>query len=156
VAGRLNVMAALLILAGGYVHFCLYRQGYRFIPKIGVSFLLQFSGSAILAAALLLRGGPVRLGSSRLALSQLIRSVAIAFSVGDLAALGIAHTPGGLFQFREVGLRPAPQTLVTIVVESLAAALLAVAMWQARRARRSEGVSHLGSAAGGGGMARAA
>src|ERR1700724_1801945 len=61
-ARRLSVVSAVLILAGGYVHFCLYRHGYRFIPEIGVSFLLQFTSSAILAAALLVRRGQVRLG----------------------------------------------------------------------------------------------
>src|SRR5207248_9364836 len=50
-ARRLSVASAALILAGGYVHLCLYRHGYRFIPKIGVSFLLQAASSAILAVA---------------------------------------------------------------------------------------------------------
>jgi hypothetical protein len=58
-----------------------------------------------------------------------------------LAALAIAHTPGGLFGFREAGLRPAPQTLVAITVEALATILLTVAMQQAHRAVRSEGAS---------------
>jgi hypothetical protein len=136
-ARRLSAASAALIVIGGYVHFCLYRHGYRFIPKIGVSFLLQFTASAVLAGALLIRGGHVRVGQHRLAVPQLVRLAAIGFSLGDLAALGIAHTPGGLFQFREIGLRPAPQTLVTIAVESLSAALLVVAMLQARRAERS-------------------
>ena len=52
-ARRLTVLAALLIVTGGYVHFCLYRHGYRFIPTIGISFLLQFTSSALLAGALL-------------------------------------------------------------------------------------------------------
>src|SRR5260370_35486565 len=57
-ARRLSIASAALILAGGYVHFCLYRHGYRFIPKIGVSFLLQAVSSVLLAWALLvLRGG---------------------------------------------------------------------------------------------------
>jgi hypothetical protein len=148
-ARRLSAASAALIVVGGYVHFCLYRHGYRFIPKIGVSFLLQFSASAVLAGALLIRGGHVRLGRHRVALPQLVRLAAIGFSVGDLAALGIAHTPGGLFQFREIGLQPAPQTLVTIAVESLTAVLLVVAMLQARRAESR------GSTVKGRGVARA-
>jgi hypothetical protein len=36
----LGVATALLVATGGYVHFCLYRHGYRTIPKIGVGFLL--------------------------------------------------------------------------------------------------------------------
>jgi len=130
-----------LILAGGYVHFCLYRHGYRFIPKIGVSFLLQFTSSAALAAALLVRRGRVRLGRHSVALAQLTRLSAIGLSVGTLAALGIAHTSGGLFQFREIGLRPAPQTLIAIGAESLAALLLGVAMLAGRTAVSNQTVT---------------
>jgi hypothetical protein len=137
----LNVGSAVLILIGGYVHFCLYRNGYRFIPKIGVSFVLQFVSSAILAGALLVRLRRVRLGHFRVDLAQLARLAAIGLSVGDLAALGIAHTSGGLFNFREIGLRPAPQTLITIVVESLAAILLAIAMLQTWAAGRRQDVA---------------
>jgi hypothetical protein len=137
----LSVVSAVLILAGGYVHYCLYRHGYRFIPKIGVSFLLQAGSSTILAAALLVRGGRVRLGRHRVPVAQLTRLSAIGLSVGTLAALGIAHTPAGLFQFHEVGLRPAPQTLIAIVTESLAALLLGVAMLEARAAVRAQNVT---------------
>jgi hypothetical protein len=68
------------------------------------------------------------------ALAQLTRLSAIGLSVGTLAALGIAHTPGGLFQFHEIGLRPAPQTLIAIGAESLAALLLGAAMLAGRTA----------------------
>jgi hypothetical protein len=56
----------------------------------------------------------------------------IGLSLGTLAALGIAHTPGGLFQFREIGLRPAPQTVIAIAAESLATLLLTVAVLEGR------------------------
>jgi len=137
VARRLSVVSALLILAGGYVHFCLYRNGYRFIPKIGVSFLLQFSSSAVLAVALVGRERLVRVGRHVVAVTQLTRLAAIGLSVGTLAALGVAHTPGGLFQFREIGLRPAPQTLIAIIVESLATIFLVVAVLKARQVVRT-------------------
>jgi hypothetical protein len=78
-------------------------------------------------------------------LAQLTRLSAIGLSVGTLAALGIAHTPGGLFQFHEIGLRPAPQTLIAIVVESLAAILLGLAMVIARPAARSQTVEAVAS-----------
>jgi hypothetical protein len=131
-AAQLSAVSAGLIVAGGYVHFCLYRHGYRFIPKIGISFLLQFTTAAILAAALLIRRGHLHLGRHSVAVPQLSRLAAAGFSIGDLVALGIAHTPGGLFQFHEIGLQPAPQTLITIVAESLAAILLGVAMIEGR------------------------
>jgi hypothetical protein len=137
-ARRLSVASAVLIFVGGYVHFCLYRHGYRFIPKIGISFLFQAGSSAILTAALLVRRGRIRLGHRSVALAQLTRLSAIGLSLGTLAALGLAHTPGGLFQFREIGLRPAPQTLIAIVAESLATVLLGVAMLEGRAARSDE------------------
>jgi hypothetical protein len=134
-ARRLSLASAALILAGGYVHLCLYRHDYRFIPKIGVSFLLQAGSSVILAAALLVSGGRIRLHGHTVALDQLTRLSAVGLSGGTLAALGIAHTSAGLFQFHEIGLRPAPQTLIAIVAESLAALLLSVAMLEARTVR---------------------
>jgi hypothetical protein len=130
----MSIASAALILAGGYVHFCLYRHGYRFIPEIGVSFLLQSASSALLGAALLVRGGRVRVSRRSFGIAQLTRLSAIGLSLGTLAALGIAHTSGGLFHFREIGLRPAPQTAITIAVESFAAVLLAVAMFEGRAA----------------------
>ena len=73
-SGRLpTVVSALLILAGGYVHFCLYRHGYRFIPKIGFSFLLQSTSSALLAGALLFSGGRIRIARHFVPLAQLTR-----------------------------------------------------------------------------------
>lgn len=134
-ARRLSAVSATLILAGGYVHFCLYRHGYRFIPKIGVSFLLQAASSAVLAA-LLLRGG-----RTRTRLTQLTRLSAIGLSVGTLAALGVAHTHAGLFQFHEMGLRPAPQTVIAIAAESLATLLLGVAMLEGRAASHNRTVT---------------
>jgi hypothetical protein len=131
-ARRLSIAAALLLVAGGYVHFCLYRHGYRFIPKIGVSFLLQFLSSAILAGALLLQGPVLHVGRHALSSNQLARLSAIGLSVGTLAALAAAHTPAGLFQFHEMGLRPAPQSLIAIGAESLATVVLLIAMLQAR------------------------
>ena len=140
-ARRLSVASAALIVAGGYIHLCLYRHGYRFIPKIGVSFLLQAGSSAILAVALLMRGGRRSVDRHSVTLAQLTRLAAIGLSLGTLAALGIAHTPSGLFQFREMGLRPAPQTVIAIVAESLATLVLGAAMLEARVAARDRSVA---------------
>jgi hypothetical protein len=140
-ARSLSVVSAALLLAGGYVHFCLYRHGYRFIPKIGTSFLLQAASSAVLAGALLLPPMWLRVGRHRVALAQVTRLSAVGLSLGTLAALGIAHTPGGLFQFREIGLRPAPQTLIAILVESLGAVLVTVALARGGSALRTAEVS---------------
>ena len=136
VARRLSVGSAVLILAAGYVHLCLYRRGYRFIPKIGVSFLIQAAASALLAVALLLRKGRVHLFRRTVSTAQLSRLAAVGLSLGTLAALGLAHTSKGLFHFHERGLQPAPQTLIAIVTESLAALLLIAAMFEGYVAAR--------------------
>jgi hypothetical protein len=139
-ARALTLASAALILLGGYVHFCLYRHGYRLIPKIGVGFLLQFTSSAFIAGALVVAGGSLRAGLHRVAVAQLARLAGIALAIGTLVALAIAHTSDGLFGFREVGLRPAPQTVITVVVEYWAAVLLGAAMvWGPLADRRARG-----------------
>src|SRR4051812_38977955 len=99
----LSVAGAALVLAGGYVHYCLYRNGYRFIPKIGVSFLLQAGASLAVAAGLVAMsfGGRTR-QSDRLTvvLRRLFRAAGVLLSAGTLGALAIAHTSQGLFDFR--------------------------------------------------------
>src|SRR4051794_23534608 len=47
------IATAALVAAGGYVHLCLYRHGYRAIPKVGIGFLMQAVSSAVVVAALL-------------------------------------------------------------------------------------------------------
>ena len=137
-AYRLSVTSAALILAGAYVHLCLYWHGYQFIPKIGVGFVLQAGASVVLAAALLVQRGRIHVGRHSVAVAGMVRLSAIALSVGTLAALGIAHTSGGLFQFREIGLQPAPQTIIAIVAESLATLLLGLAMLEGWAVTRNQ------------------
>ena len=115
----LGVATAGLVAAGGYVHFCLYRHGYRTIPKIGVGFLLQVIGSAIVVVALLV--GPDRVArvahvSERLA-GALTLVAAAGLAVGTLTAFALTRTRGGLFNFQERGLQPAPQALIALVAE---------------------------------------
>ena len=45
----LRYAAAAAIAVGGYIHLCLYRNGFRAVPKIGTGFLLQVVTSAVLA-----------------------------------------------------------------------------------------------------------
>ncbi|MCU1466652.1 MAG: hypothetical protein JWM72_2580 [Actinomycetia bacterium] len=113
------VATAALVATGGYVHFCLYRHGYRTIPKIGVGFLLQVVSSAVVVMALLL--GPHLLGrvahvTDRLA-GTLTGLAAAALATGTLVAFALTRTPGGLFNFQERGLHPAPQALIALVAE---------------------------------------
>jgi hypothetical protein len=117
-----GIVSAALVTAGGYVHFCLYRHGYRAIPKIGVGFLVQAVTSTIVVVALLI--GPHRVArlasaahvSDRLA-GTLTGLAAAALAAGTLAAFALTRTPGGLFKFQERGLQPAPQALIALVAE---------------------------------------
>jgi hypothetical protein len=125
------VATAGLVAAGGYVHFCLYRHGYRTIPKIGVAFGLQVVTSAVVVVALLL--GPHRLARVAHVTDQLAGTLtglaAAALAAGTLVAFALTRTPGGLFHFEERGLQPAPQALIALVAE--AGAFAVVGAWLA-------------------------
>lgn len=134
-SGRLKWLvrlSALLIAVGGYVHLCLYRHGYRAIPKIGVSFLLTVLASGVLALGLLvLRGRGDRLA----------RLAGIGLSAGTLAAFALSRTPAGLFNFREIGFQPAPQAALAVLTEGGALLLLAVSFAMERTASRHRTVA---------------
>ena len=117
------IVTAALVAAGGYVHLCLYRHGYRTIPKIGVGFLLQVLTSAVVVVALLI--GPHRVARIAGAVHLTDRWAGIltglsaaALAAGTLVAFALTRTPGGLFNFQERGLQPAPQALIALVAES--------------------------------------
>jgi hypothetical protein len=114
-----------MIATGGYLHFCLYRQGYRFIPKIGVSLLVQVGASAVVAAALFVTP---KADFSRLAFLprpvSLARFAGVGLSLGTLGAFWLTRTGRGLFGFQERGFNPAPQALLALLSESAAAVVL--------------------------------
>jgi hypothetical protein len=126
-----GIAVAALVAAGGYVHYCLYRHGYRAIPKIGVGFLLQAVTSAIVVVVLLV--GPhlvARVAHVTDRLAGALTGLAVAgLSGGTLVAFALTRTPGGLFNFQERGLEPAPQALIALVAE--AGALVVLAGWLA-------------------------
>src|SRR5690349_15640422 len=125
----LDWLAALLIAVGGYLHYSLYIKGYRAIPTIGTAFLLQVISSAIVAFALIV---PLKfrlhLGPITISAPTVVRFAGIGLSIGTLAAFVLSRLPGGLFNFQERGLQPAPQSLLTIVTEGAAAVLLIAAL----------------------------
>ena len=125
----LGVVIAALVAAGGYVHFCLYRHGYRAIPKIGVGFLAQVVVSAIVVAALLV--GPHRVARLSHLTDRLAGTVtglaAAALAAGTLTAFALTRTQAGLFNFRERGLQPAPQALIALLAEI--GVLVALGVW---------------------------
>ncbi|HEX3426307.1 MAG TPA: alkaline phosphatase family protein [Acidimicrobiales bacterium] len=121
----LRYSAAAAIAVGGYIHLCLYRNGFRAVPKIGTGFLLQVVTSAILAGALLVgRERILQVGRFLVRSTVAVRALGLSLSLGTLAAFGLTRTPMGLFNFTERGLQPAPQALIALVAEVAAAALL--------------------------------
>ena len=110
------------------MHFCLYRHGYRTIPKIGVGFLGQFVTSALVATALLV--GPHRIAQLARVKDNiagwLTGVVAAGLSAGTLVAFALTRRPGGLFNFQERGLEPTPQALIALLAELGVLVLLGV------------------------------
>jgi len=108
----LPLVGAGLLAAGGWVHWCLYRHGYRFIPGIGPLFVLNAVASVALAVLVALRR------------ELLVRLAGLALTAGSLAAF-VASRTVGILSFRERGLQPAPQAPLVLAVEVLALVVLA-------------------------------
>ena len=109
----LRVSAAGCLAASGALHAQLYLHGYRTIPGIGPAFLLQASGSLAVALLLLISSATV------------LRLAAAALAAGALVGF-IASRTIGVFGFVEYGLQPAPQALISLLIETTALALLTV------------------------------
>lgn len=123
-AGR--VLGALLTAAMGAIHLYLWFDGFGFIPVIGVLFLVNAAGAALLAAALL--AVPVRLLAPVAALGAL-------FTAGTLAGLVLSLTVG-LFGVREaLTAQLVPATLVVETLGTIVLAGLAVVAGRAARER---------------------
>ncbi|MGE7434041.1 MULTISPECIES: hypothetical protein [unclassified Kitasatospora] len=116
-------------LAGsGYLHAQLYLDGYRFIHVVGALFLLQ-AIAAFAVAALMLFTAPV-----------LLRAAAAGVALGALAGFAASRTIG-VFGFTERGLQPAPEALLSLLLEG--GTLLILAAWQAIAwARRPRSPQH--------------
>lgn len=114
-ARLLRVAAAAALAASGYIHAQLYIDGYRYIHVVGVLFLLQAAASFALAC-LLLAGTALRPPA-------LVEPIAAATALGALAGF-VASRTVGVFGFIEHGWQPAPQALVSVLVEVAAVLLL--------------------------------
>jgi hypothetical protein len=99
--------------ASGFIHAELYLHGYRVIPGVGPAFLLQASGAVAVALLLLLTTSVVP------------RLIAAGLAFGALAGFAASRTVG-IFGFVERGLEPAPQALISLLVEVATLALLVV------------------------------
>jgi len=111
-------IASAICLAGtGFMHAQLYVHGYRAIPVIGPTFLLQSSG-ALAVSLLLLFAGPL-----------VLRLGAVGLAAGALIGFVLSRTVG-VFGFIEKGFDPAPQALLSLLTELAVLGLLA---WAAAR-----------------------
>ena len=136
--------AALLIATAGYVHLCLYRRGYRFIPTVGEAFILEAAASFVVAAVLIggaLRSAPRRnTGSTALFWSRL---GALGLLASSLMAFAISRTPSGLFGFYERGFDPAPKAAIAFFSEVAAVVLVAASLAAERAAHTSAGTRRM-------------
>jgi hypothetical protein len=123
-----RTLAAAGLATSGYVHACLYGNGYRAIPNIGTSF--QWQAAASLAVAVLLPFTNL----------VLLRLAAGGLAAGSLGAFALSRTVGVL-GFTEHGWVPAPQALISVLVEVTALLALAVpaSAWLLQRFRRAPG-----------------
>ncbi|MFJ8313611.1 MULTISPECIES: hypothetical protein [unclassified Streptomyces] len=115
---------AATLAASGYIHAQLYITGYRHIHVIGVMFLLQASASFAISALLLIGDPP------------LIRLAAAGAATGALGGFAVSRTTG-VFGFVERGLQPSPQSLISILVETVTLLLLAPALIRTLRRLRA-------------------
>lgn len=99
------------VTESGYLHAKLYVDDYRFVPHIGVMFLLQ-SAVSFAVAALLLCGGPF-----------VVQLAAAGTACGALGGFVLSRTTG-LWGFSERGFQPHPDALLSVLSEVATLVLL--------------------------------
>jgi hypothetical protein len=110
-ARALRLAGAVLLLVGGAIHLELNLDAYG-NDAILKAFALNAAGSALVAAYLVLRDdrlGPV---------------LGLALSIGSVLAFAMSRRGDGILDFREVGWNPAPEAVLTLVVEVAAIVVL--------------------------------
>jgi hypothetical protein len=98
-----RLFAALLLTAGGLIHYDLWNAGYRHIPRIGPLFMVNFVISIAIAATLVV--------SRRAAVAV----AGIVFAALSLAGLVLSRTIGVLGFTEMVWTPPAINTLASEV-----------------------------------------
>jgi len=121
IASRL--VAAALLLAGGWVHLHLFLAGYREIATIGPLFLADAVLSGLGAIVLVASGHPTP------------AILAALFQLGAIAGLALASTVG-LFGFHETGFGVGVDIAVAYAVEAAATLVLALSVFLAVRVAR--------------------
>ena len=114
-----RVLAAVLVLVGGYIHLKLYFDGYRDVPNanLGRSFLLNAAAALVVAAALVLW----RTVWPLIAGLVLVNATLLGF--------GLSRTSSGIFGFTETGFQPSPEAAISLVVEIGAAVVLVALLY---------------------------
>lgn len=109
-----RLVAALLVLGGGVVHYRLWDDGYKDIDRVGPMFLVNVVTSIGMAMALVawLHWAPV-VG-------------ALGLVNGTLLAFGISRTDWDVLGFNERGFEPSPDAVLALAFEISAAAALAL------------------------------
>ena len=107
-----RILGAALTAVMGGIHLNLWVDGYRDIPTIGVLFLLNGIGAALLTLGLLT--APTRVLGT-------VSGAAALFTAGTLAGL-IASLTVGVFGFQEY--LGAPLVVTTIIVEAAGTVVL--------------------------------
>jgi hypothetical protein len=117
-----RLLIAASLAASGAIHAQLYLDGYRFIHGIGILFLLQSSASLGVAVLLLFGAPPV------------LRIAAAALALGALGGF-IGSRTVGVLGFTERGFQPAPQAVISVLVEVCTLLLLLgpVMIWLLRQ-----------------------
>jgi hypothetical protein len=110
-SAQARIAGAICLAGSGFVHAQLYVHGYRAIPVIGPTFLLQGAGACAVGLLLLFTASPVlRLGAAGLA-------------AGALIGFALSRTVG-VFGFIERGVDPQPQALLSLLAEVAVLVLL--------------------------------
>jgi hypothetical protein len=121
IGGR--ILAAVLVLIGGYIHLKLYFDGYRDIPdaNLGRSFLLNAAAALVVAVALVVWRSVWALVAGLVLVNA------------TLVGFGLARTSRGIFGFTESGFQPSPEAAISVIVEIGAAANLIALLFVERR-----------------------
>lgn len=114
----LYAAAAAALTVSGYIHGQLYIDSYRYIHVVGVLFMIQAAASFALSL-LLLVGVFIRS-------SVLVPLGAAGAAAGALAGF-VASRTVGVFGFTEHGWEPAPQSLLSVLMEIAVLVLLSAA-----------------------------
>ena len=111
-----RILAAALVLIGGYLHLKLYFDSYRH-TDVANQFLLNAGASLVVAVALVVWRNVWVLVAGLV----LVNATLIAF--------GLSRTSRGVFGFTENGFQPSPEAVISVVVEIAAAVVMVVLLF---------------------------